>query len=76
MKTIKKISKWFWEKDDIVQIILIWFYAIITAGICNALFFSAFPIMGFVAFVLLLSLGVVVLTIGTRIDIEKEIEEE
>ena len=76
METIKKISKWFWEKDDIVQIILMWFYAIMTAGICRTLFFSAFPIMGFVIFILLLSFGVIVLLMGTRIDIEKEIEEE
>lgn len=76
MKVIKKISKWFWEKDDIVQFILIWFYAIITVCITNALFYSAFPIMGFVAYVLLLSFGVIIISIGTRIDIEKEIEEE
>ena len=75
MKTIKKISKWFWEKDDIVQIILIWFYAIISGGIINAILCSPFPIMGFVAFILLLSFGVVVLSARYE-DIEKEIEEE
>ena len=67
MKTIKKISKWFWEKDDIVQIILTWFYAFMAVGICYALFCSAFPIMGFVAFILLLSFGVVVLSVDMKI---------
>ena len=72
MKTIKKISKWFWEKDDIVQIILIWFYAIIAGCIINTIFCSAFSVMGFVAFILLLSFGVIILTIRTRVDIEEE----
>ena len=72
MKTIKKISKWFWEKDDIVQIILIWFYSIMAGCIINTIFYSAFPIMGFVAFILLLSFGVIILTIRTRVDIEEE----
>lgn len=76
MKAIKKISKWFWEKDDIVQIILIWFYAIIVGCITNTISYLVFPIVVLVAFILLLGFGVIVLLMRMRIDIEKEIEEE
>lgn len=72
MKVIKKISKWFWETNSIMHIILICVYSIIAGRITNAILYSAFPIMALVAYILLLSFAVIVLLMGIKIEEEEE----